>query len=972
MPNVCVEVRIRPNSRNILEFSGNKVVVGSKIFTFAKVHNRTTQISLFNSSILPFIEKFLNGGNCSILAYGQTGSGKTYTMGLSHKYEQGIIQNSLEILYKRGMALTCSFIEIYNEEIYDLMNDTRQPLNIRAGADEINIVGLKEIPANTFEEAISILQKGSENRTTKSTKMNSESSRSHAIFTISMCQKINEQIVESKLTFVDLAGSERLKRSECKGNAAKEAISINCGLLSLGNVISALYLKKAHVPFRDSKLTRILQKCLNGNALLIACISGLQEDAFETANTLKYASRAALISLNEKVHVENDKDKLVILNLKKEISRLKEENNRLRLQAIYEGLKRENIRSHPLVIELINRLKIYEGEEFIKKIVENLNKGMADLPLENSILINESKNIDSSSKSINSLDNRKMHLIGSSNMPFNSLNLIKDKTQRISFKKNVNSIGDIVVNDILDKECENNNGFLQKTNSTVNEPWNHKASQAFEDSDPIVFQNPLKVINHITDIKSIDDLKTKDIKHEDNTPDKFKTNHCMPHITNASESFKNTINSENITDLAPFNKESNNQLLVEQPSHSTTMFNGILNINNPSVQVNIPKQQINKCSDELNDQSIEPHKPNCLLPNLFLFEKIKLNSQKARLDSKIENTGESNSTKTLKNCLEVPSLDLKESVALEEKGPSRKRTRLVSFDLEPKVKSQLFTPLKEVLGAKLHLIDEFEDYNAISMLKHDNKLFFNCIDSKIRFYDGKVGIAASDDSIRCMFSYNELFYSSRSLLKVLNSQGRTLPVFAYKAEISTLKVSDNFIFTGHDDGSLNILDRHTNQIIFNEKIHKSTIFDICLFNDSIYTCSRDHSVKFSEIKTGFNELSFVSLSPPHYDTVSCLLLFKNKCISLGRDSSIKAWNKAVPFKTVPYAHDAWIKSAISLENLFVTGCKNGILKCWNFIDNSIRCVGKIDVSFSINSMTEYDGDIWISCQNKKIQRYSIS
>ena len=105
MPNVCVEVRIRPNSRNILEFSGNKIVVGSKIFTFSKIHSKTTQSSLFNSSIASFIEKFLNGGNCSILAYGQTGSGKTYTMGLSHKYENGIIQNSLEMIFRKEITL---------------------------------------------------------------------------------------------------------------------------------------------------------------------------------------------------------------------------------------------------------------------------------------------------------------------------------------------------------------------------------------------------------------------------------------------------------------------------------------------------------------------------------------------------------------------------------------------------------------------------------------------------------------------------------------------------------------------------------------------------------------------------------------------------------------------------------------------------------------------------------------------------
>lgn len=838
MPNVCVEVRIKPSTKNILEFNNNKVVVGSKIFTFSKIHCKTTQLGLFSMSIMPFLEKFLSGGDCSILVYGQTGSGKTYTMGLSHQYEQGIIQNTLEIIYKRGICLTCSFIEIYNEEIYDLMSETRIPLNLRQSINGISIVGLTETLANSFEEAIAILKKGSENRTTKSTKMNSESSRSHAMFSISMCQNINNKVVQSTLTFVDLAGSERLKRSECIGKAAKEAISINCGLLSLGNVISALYMKKQHIPYRDSKLTRILQKCLADNVLLIACVSGMQEDAFETTNTLKYASRAALISLNEKVHVENDKDKLVILNLKKEISSLKDENNRLRILAMSEGFKKEHIRGHPLVVELINRLKIYEGEDAVKKLIENACKA-----------------------------------------------------------PEIVSDGNVFVN-----ECVQSN------------------------------------------IKKIEKPPMKNFT----MPPRSESRGIEKAIEMLKEKSAERIKDNKLGDLnvLEFNKRP------EQPGNSTKFKNYA----SPLI--------------------------SSLLPNLSLFEKFKT----AAAQKKVEKIQE---LKEVKNDIiseiqdenakeseivaeeNIENLPIHQKTIFQESEISTKRKRLVTFDLEPKHKNNIFTPLREISRTKLTLIDTINDYNAISLIKHDNKLFFNCIDSKIRFYDGTVGIAVSDDSIRCMSSSTDLFYSSRSLLKVLNSQGRTHPVFAYKNEISTLKIIENFVFTGHEDGTLSVLDLRSNEMIFAEKIHKSAIFDICFIEDSIYTCSRDHSVKYSQIDQGCRPGSFITLSPPHYDTVSCLLSFKGKCVSMGRDSSIKVWNHDTTYKTVPYAHDSWIKSSIALDNLFVTGCKNGILKCWNFIDQSIRCVGKVDIGSSINCMTEFNGDVWISCQNKKIQRYSL-
>lgn len=175
----------------------------------------------------------------------------------------------------------------------------------------------------------SFLDLGSNSRTTASTDMNSSSSRSHAIFTVTLIQQLTESVINSKFHFVDLAGSERLKRTNAKGDRAKEGISINSGLLALGNVISALgdekrKSKTSHVPYRNSKLTRLLQDSLGGNSqtLMLACVSPADSNSNETTSTLKYANRAKNITnrvvINQQLS-EVDTMKVEIARLRQEI-----------------------------------------------------------------------------------------------------------------------------------------------------------------------------------------------------------------------------------------------------------------------------------------------------------------------------------------------------------------------------------------------------------------------------------------------------------------------------------------------------------------------------------------------------------------------------------------------------------------------------------------------------------------------------
>ncbi|XP_073695055.1 kinesin-like protein KIF21A isoform X2 [Garra rufa] len=358
------------------------VVLGKdKAFTFDYVFDMDSQQdSIYSNCTEKLIEGCFEGYNATIFAYGQTGSGKTYTMGTGFDVnisdeELGIIPRAVSHLYRgieeRQQAATeqgrpvpefkinAQFLELYNEEVLDLFDSTRDvearkhKSNIKIHEDAnggIYTVGVTTRTVSSEAEMMQCLRLGALSRTTASTQMNVQSSRSHAIFTIHLCQvrvcasdndtetdnklvngssEVNEfETLTAKFHFVDLAGSERLKRTGATGDRAKEGISINCGLLALGNVISALgdrSKRSTHVPYRDSKLTRLLQDSLGGNSqtVMIACISPSDRDFMETLNTLKYANRAR--NIKNKVMVNQDRASQQISALRTEIARLQME-----------------------------------------------------------------------------------------------------------------------------------------------------------------------------------------------------------------------------------------------------------------------------------------------------------------------------------------------------------------------------------------------------------------------------------------------------------------------------------------------------------------------------------------------------------------------------------------------------------------------------------------------------------------------
>uniref|UniRef100_A0A8C8ISQ5 Kinesin motor domain-containing protein n=1 Tax=Oncorhynchus tshawytscha TaxID=74940 RepID=A0A8C8ISQ5_ONCTS len=383
--------QLRSTVRNVTKIEGchictfvtpgePQVMLGKdKAFTYDYVFDMDScQDSIYADCTEKLIEGCFEGYNATIFAYGQTGSGKTYTMGTGFdvnigEEELGIIPRAVTHLFRgieqrqqaakeqgRPMPefkINAQFLELYNEEVLDLFDSTRD-LEARTQKSHIKIhedanggiytVGVTTRTVASEAEMMQCLKLGALCRTTASTQMNVQSSRSHAIFTIHLCQvrvchdnnetdnKVangNSEMEEyetltAKFHFVDLAGSERLKRTGATGDRAKEGISINCGLLALGNVISALgdrSKRSTHVPYRDSKLTRLLQDSLGGNSqtMMIACISPSDRDFMETLNALKYANRAR--NIKNKVMVNQDKASQQISALRTEIARLQME-----------------------------------------------------------------------------------------------------------------------------------------------------------------------------------------------------------------------------------------------------------------------------------------------------------------------------------------------------------------------------------------------------------------------------------------------------------------------------------------------------------------------------------------------------------------------------------------------------------------------------------------------------------------------
>ncbi|KAL3829272.1 hypothetical protein ACJIZ3_018074 [Penstemon smallii] len=368
---VKVIVRLRPPNNdeedggNIVEnITANSLSVSGQAFTFDSIADiQSKQIDIFELIGAPLIENCLAGFNSSVFAYGQTGSGKTYTIwgasnSLLEEDQQGLAPRVFRRLFERideeqvkqadsqlVYMCRCSFLEIYNEQITDLLDPSQKNLQIREDVKTgVYVENLREEGVSSMKDVSQLLIKGLSNRRTSATYANAESSRSHSVFTC-VIESRNKSTSDglsrlkmSRMNFVDLAGSERQKQTGAGGERLKEAGNINRSLSQLGNLINILAEisqtgKQRHIPYRDSKLTFLLQESLGGNAKLamICAISPHQSCKNETLSTLRFAQRAKAIKnkaiVNEEMQDDVNVLREVIRELRDELHRMKANPN---------------------------------------------------------------------------------------------------------------------------------------------------------------------------------------------------------------------------------------------------------------------------------------------------------------------------------------------------------------------------------------------------------------------------------------------------------------------------------------------------------------------------------------------------------------------------------------------------------------------------------------------------------------------
>ncbi|KAL3989461.1 Kinesin motor domain family protein [Acanthocheilonema viteae] len=337
--NVRVAVRIRPmNDNEIAEKARCSLMANARKRTvsvidrgvnkefgpFDKVYGtQAKQLDIYFDLVEPLVKNVLAGYNCTLFAYGQTSTGKTFTMEgeqINSSYEHawnedsavGIVPRALQHIFTElenqdaeEFSVRVSYVELYNEELYDLLGNAELGhARLRLFEDSVRkgsviVSGLEEVPVSDRLEVRELLKRGAEKRRTAATQMNLNSSRSHTVFTITVVIRENtvsgeEVIKQGKLSLIDLAGSENIGRSGSIDKRAREAGSINQSLLTLGRVIMALTSGAGHVPYRESKLTRILQDSLGGKTIttIVATLSPASTNIEESISTLEYASTA--------------------------------------------------------------------------------------------------------------------------------------------------------------------------------------------------------------------------------------------------------------------------------------------------------------------------------------------------------------------------------------------------------------------------------------------------------------------------------------------------------------------------------------------------------------------------------------------------------------------------------------------------------------------------------------------------------
>ncbi|CAB01170.1 Kinesin-like protein [Caenorhabditis elegans] len=410
--NLRVAVRIRPMNgtersekcTNVVKVDKGKQAIelkGKSFGPFFRTYDPdTTQEEIYSDLVSSQIKKVIAGFNCTVFAYGQTGTGKTFTMeggrtdakSSTDDPTTGIIPRAVEDIFEQlercgceEYSLRVSYIELYNEELFDLLastdNEDRERLRIFDDPNKKGVIvsGVEEVPVRNRSDVFKLLQLGAEKRRTAATLMNMHSSRSHSLFMVNVVIRENtttgeELVKQGKLNLVDLAGSENIGRSGAQGNRAKEAGSINQSLLTLGRVIRLLTTNGQHIPYRESKLTRLLQDSLGGSTItsLIATLSPSSSNFEESQSTLEYAMRAANIKnkpvcntkLSKKTILKEYSDE--IEKLRRDLRAAREKNGVIISQESHDEFQKNSEKVQELEQHLdnaVDRLRIFTEDQ---------------------------------------------------------------------------------------------------------------------------------------------------------------------------------------------------------------------------------------------------------------------------------------------------------------------------------------------------------------------------------------------------------------------------------------------------------------------------------------------------------------------------------------------------------------------------------------------------------------------------------
>ena len=591
------------------EFIQNPSLFQQHNFTFDYIFDQdSTQLELYIKTAKPSVLSLFEGYNSSIFAYGQTGTGKTYTMEgftlIPYDEKRGLVPRVIEDIFfyinenknkdinnnDIKYEIRASYLQIYNESISDLLIPEKKNLNIREDKKKgIFVDNLSEWIVKDSNDIYTLLSKGVENRATASTSMNEISSRSHAIFIIILEQnilkkekygiEINTVKKMSKLNLVDLAGSERTKISGAKGKQLEESKRINKSLSALGNVINALTELKSfknnninHIPYRDSKLTRLLEDSLGGNSIttMITMISPCQNFINETLSSLLFAKRAKKVKNKPKINEEKNSHQNLIkqyeiqlINLRNELEKKNEMwNNNLLIKQIQQLTEDKNNIIKQLDITNKKYLEEKNNNKLLEKNLENINKNK----------VNENKKIEETAEFKISLEKKQNLLLKEFE------NKLKEyENKKLNKNKNDNEEIERYKNLIL-KQREMMSSLTKKINEKDEEILQIQEDKDFLNKINEQQENYISLLN--TNYKNLIDYCKNNINKEN----KDNINNALENYINIYKKINNEVLNKYEINNDKMNDNNKNKTAINNRKYLPYNYN--IDINNNTSSLN--------------------------------------------------------------------------------------------------------------------------------------------------------------------------------------------------------------------------------------------------------------------------------------------------------------------------------------------------------------------------------------------------